>query len=363
MRRAPAPDLLADGAEHPVADLDDQPALLGDRQELGRSDQAADGVSPAHERLDADERAASQRDDRLEVERQLVVRERGRDLVLQAQAPQRALVRGRVGELPGASVAAVRVACGGVGVAQQLRCGSAPVGREREPDRRVEPDVDVLDAQGRACGAGERLGAFDGAGAIVEGVGHDDEPLAREAHERGGGRRERVQPSFELGERVIPRRMAPGQVDAAGVLGVHEQDGEQAAVPACALERALERRLHVRPDALVVRLVRFRRHRRALPGIGSSGRSAQARTCAAGSATSASSSLAERRRSGSPAGRSRRIVSGASGPSSNATRSPASSSTDAQQAAAAISACNCGSPAGVATSAGCGQVIVIGVLS
>ena len=61
-------------AQHPAAERHDQPALLGERDELVRRDDAARRVLPAHERLDADELAGREVDDRLVVARQLAAR-------------------------------------------------------------------------------------------------------------------------------------------------------------------------------------------------------------------------------------------------------------------------------------------------
>ena len=58
------------------ADRHDQAAVLGDGDELGGVEQAALGVLPAHERLDAGDLAGAQADHRLVVEGELVAVER-----------------------------------------------------------------------------------------------------------------------------------------------------------------------------------------------------------------------------------------------------------------------------------------------
>ena len=55
--RGPGDLLLADRADDPVADRLDQPGLLGERDEVARRDDAALGVVPAQQRLDADQLA------------------------------------------------------------------------------------------------------------------------------------------------------------------------------------------------------------------------------------------------------------------------------------------------------------------
>ena len=56
----PARRLAAGGAQHPFADLQDQAALLGDRDEDRRRDGAALGMLPAQQRLEADDLAGRQ---------------------------------------------------------------------------------------------------------------------------------------------------------------------------------------------------------------------------------------------------------------------------------------------------------------
>ena len=60
-RHSSAATVAHASAQHPLADRHDQARLLGDRDESPGATQAALGVLPAHERLDADDRAASRR--------------------------------------------------------------------------------------------------------------------------------------------------------------------------------------------------------------------------------------------------------------------------------------------------------------
>jgi hypothetical protein len=68
----PASDLAAGGAQHVLAELDDQAGVLGHRDELGRRHRAALGVVPAQQRLDARDLAAGQVVEGLVGEPQLV---------------------------------------------------------------------------------------------------------------------------------------------------------------------------------------------------------------------------------------------------------------------------------------------------
>ena len=62
--------------EHPVAQLDDLPRLLGERDEHRRGDRPASGMRPAQQRLDAGDPAVGGVDDRLIFEMQLAAADR-----------------------------------------------------------------------------------------------------------------------------------------------------------------------------------------------------------------------------------------------------------------------------------------------
>ena len=70
------PFLLTGGLDHPVGDRADLAGALGHRDEVGRLHQAAHGIVPADQRLDAHDRARIQGHDRLIVEHQLAALDR-----------------------------------------------------------------------------------------------------------------------------------------------------------------------------------------------------------------------------------------------------------------------------------------------
>ena len=82
-------DLPAGALLHPAPDRLDQAAVLGDRDELGRVEQAALGVLPADQRLEAGDLAAAEGDDRLVGEHELVALERVAQLLLELEPAQR----------------------------------------------------------------------------------------------------------------------------------------------------------------------------------------------------------------------------------------------------------------------------------
>src|SRR5262245_40295612 len=81
--RLPDLHLAAGLRQHPAAERDDLARLLRDRDEFARADHAALGVLPADERLDAEQVARVQLDDRLVEQQELAALERLADLSLQ----------------------------------------------------------------------------------------------------------------------------------------------------------------------------------------------------------------------------------------------------------------------------------------
>ena len=83
------PRCLLDGlAQHPFADRDDEAALFGHRDEVGRRDVAELGVAPAQQRLGAAHHAAAQFDLRLVVQLEAPLRQRLPHRVVEPHAGQ-----------------------------------------------------------------------------------------------------------------------------------------------------------------------------------------------------------------------------------------------------------------------------------
>ena len=128
--------LLAGLAQGPRADLQDQGALLGDRDELARREQPALGVLPAHERLDRVQRAAVERHDRLVVEPQLSGVERAAERPLGRDALERSVAKRLVEDLPVPRAALLRAVHRDVRVAQQALRVAICAAREHDADAR-----------------------------------------------------------------------------------------------------------------------------------------------------------------------------------------------------------------------------------
>ena len=123
--RPPHGELGQGVGEHGGPDLVDQPGLLGHRQELVGRQQAALGVQPAGERLEAGHVAGGQLDDRLEVGHDLAALEAAPQLGRRAQGEHRRLVRARSERLDAVTPACLGPIHRRVGVAEQVGGGHA----------------------------------------------------------------------------------------------------------------------------------------------------------------------------------------------------------------------------------------------
>ena len=119
----PGGRLGAGGVQHPVADLHDQIAFFGQREEgLGRERLAGLGAVgvPAHERLAADRPPAAERQQRLVVEQQLVAGEGVVEAVLDLQPRADLAAQVLVEQLEVVPARALRAVHRDVGLAQQV---------------------------------------------------------------------------------------------------------------------------------------------------------------------------------------------------------------------------------------------------
>src|SRR5438067_3925155 len=82
----PGAVLAAGGAQHPGADRDDQPGLLGQVDETVRAHQAQVRVAPADQRLEPDHRAAAEIDLGLVIQFELVMQQRTAQRAFERQA-------------------------------------------------------------------------------------------------------------------------------------------------------------------------------------------------------------------------------------------------------------------------------------
>ncbi len=106
--------------QHPRAELDDEAALLGEGNELGRREEAPLRVLPAHERFDTGAARVGERDDRLEEQSQLVALQRTVERVLGRVASESACAHRVVEHRDATATGFLRVIHRRVRVAQEL---------------------------------------------------------------------------------------------------------------------------------------------------------------------------------------------------------------------------------------------------
>nr|GEU28309.1 hypothetical protein [Tanacetum cinerariifolium] len=226
------------GLEHPLADVEDQPARFGQRNEFGRADHAALRVAPADQGLGLMDASAGQVDDGLEVQRQLVVLDGAAQVVGHAHAVQGGnLQRGReVGKA---------VAAGALGRVHGLvRMLEQVV--DVEPVVRVQRDADagrherllLPQRKRRLQAVDDLLGDLLHPLRFVE-LGKDHrEFIAAQARHRIGRPHARADAARRLHQQDVALVVAQGVVDFLEVVEVDEQDG-QPRVLAPALDQVL----------------------------------------------------------------------------------------------------------------------------
>ena len=142
-------DLLQRAVEHERGQGAAEPAVVGERQEVGRHQQPAPRVRPAHERLDAADRARRDLRLRLVVQDELAALQPVAQLAQQLQpAPRVVVARGQVDLVAGAG--ALGLVHGHVGALQQPERVARVLGEERDADRRVDVHADAADGEGAA---------------------------------------------------------------------------------------------------------------------------------------------------------------------------------------------------------------------
>ena len=210
-RRVPERGLRAGGVEHPAPDRLDQPALLGDRDELGGTDETALGMLPAQQRLDRADRAVVQRDDRLVDDAQLVALERAPQVVLDRQALDRARAHRAVEHLEASASALLGLVHRGVGVADQrwpAACSSpSAIAIPRLALAKCSP---ALSSNGSSKALDDALGDARCRALVGDVLEQHDELVAAEPCDRVAGAQRVLQPRRDLASAARRRRCARG---------------------------------------------------------------------------------------------------------------------------------------------------------
>ena len=219
--------------QHEVAQGEDEAGLLGQGDELVRREQAALGMLPAHERLEADRALGRERDDRLVDEPQLVALEGPPQVGLELEHGHRPRVHGVVEDLVAVAPLRLGPVHRGVGVAQQVL--RTPVARRRRGRCRCSR---WRRPRGRPSENGCRSSSWIRSATRV--ASRASAISSRRIANSSPPRRatvssERRQPesrSREADEELVAREVAEAVVDELEAVEVEEEDGEVVVVVA-----------------------------------------------------------------------------------------------------------------------------------
>ena len=149
----PARRLRARLADHPRADRDDQPGVLGDRDELDRRDQPARRMVPADQRLERADAVVLEVEQGLVVELELAALEREPQVGFELPPLLRSLVEAFLEEGVGAAARFLGAIEREVGVAQKRLAVAAVVGSDRDPDAGRRHQLVAVDRRAAARSA------------------------------------------------------------------------------------------------------------------------------------------------------------------------------------------------------------------
>ncbi len=146
----PPPGCLHAGlVQHIAAERPDQTGLLRERDEIRGVDEPPRGVPPADERLEARDPTRPERDDRLEIDRELAAAEASRQLGAQRVPLHDRGVHRRLEDRHPVLPRALRGIHRHIGVAQQLCRADLADPCGRDTDARTDGDLLAIDREGR----------------------------------------------------------------------------------------------------------------------------------------------------------------------------------------------------------------------
>ena len=206
-RALPRCDLPRDIADDAFAELDDEVGSFGDLDELQRRHGAVARIVPARERLEADQAAAADVDDRLQLDFDGLAVHGAAQVLFERETRMHALVHRGVEHLHVVAAARLRFVQRDVRAAQQLAHRRRVTRVDREPDaggRRVggfaEPHG-LLECRRDALGDGRAVGVE----AVV--TRDDQELVAAHAHDQVRTRDRIAQPARDRTKVVVADRV------------------------------------------------------------------------------------------------------------------------------------------------------------
>jgi len=139
--------IVASLAQHPAAQRDDLPTVLGQGNELLRQQQAAFGMLPADQRLGAGDPQVVTAKPWLVVNFELLLGNRVAQLLFAFEALLQALVQFMAVEAPGTAAVGLGLVQGYVGAAQQLAGAGRIVRRDGDTDAGADKDLVAVDLE------------------------------------------------------------------------------------------------------------------------------------------------------------------------------------------------------------------------
>ena len=226
--------------EHPLAEPEHHGRALRGGEEVLGQEQAALGMIPAQERLEADDARAVRLDDRLVMELQLSPVDRGIEGLLDPMAGHQLRIHLRREELERVRAlilgAIHRDVCG----AQQGLAVGSVAGVQRDSDRAGHEEVLPLERDRTRYGRQDLPRDASGRRRIVHRLQADDELVSSEARRRVARAQAAPEPRADLAQDRVSPRVAERVVDELELVEVHEQDGEPSRLPRRPRDRLLE---------------------------------------------------------------------------------------------------------------------------
>ncbi len=226
-RAAPAAQVAAGLAQYPAAELVDLAALLDHLDEARGHQHAGLRVAPAHQRLDAEQAAGAEIDDRLILEEELLVRQRAADVGLEPQPLVQHVLHLRLEGDVAVLAGCLGVVHGDIGVAEQ-RLGARVRRGEGDADAGADAHLGAVElerpVEGLDQGARQALDLADGGDALEQ----HRELIAAEARHGVGGARGLDDALRHRLQQAVAGVVAERVVDVLEVVQIEEHDRDRA---------------------------------------------------------------------------------------------------------------------------------------
>ena len=221
---------VAQGAgNHPVAQRHDQAALLGQRHELVRAEQAAFGMAPAHQRLQAEDAPALQAQAWLVVQLQLVATQGTAQLAFQIGHAARAAMDALVVQVMGTALGGLGLLHGDMRMPQQ-RIGALAGTGVGQAQAAAKQQALAVQPVGLGQHLGDALGHALGALRIAAVVDEQGELVTAQARQRVTGLQLGLEAVDHLQDQAVAGLVAEGVVDVLEVVQVEVAEGQAASL-------------------------------------------------------------------------------------------------------------------------------------